>query len=111
MAEAQGKITGKTAFDAADEGDKTALEVVNNYIDYLACGLANYVNGLHPEIISIGGGISKQGDSLLNPLRERIKPEIYGYKHMKEEPVKILACTLGNKAGLIGAAMSAKQVL
>ena len=86
---------------------ETDEDLFDEYINYLACGLANFINGLHPEIISIGGGIAKQGEKLLKPLREMVNKEIYGGEN-KNNKTKIVACTLGYKAGLIGAAMAAK---
>lgn len=96
-----GKVNGRTAFQAAKNGDKTAQEVVDEYISYLACGIANVINTLQPEIISLGGGISKEGENLLVPLRVEVAKEVFG-GHMVTE---IRSCTLGNDAGIIGAAM------
>ncbi len=107
IADREKNITGKTAFDALDQGDPVAKKLIDEYINYLACGLVNFINGLHPEIISIGGGIAKQGEKLLKPLREMVNKEIYGGEN-KNNKTKIVACTLGYKAGLIGAAMAAK---
>ena len=87
-----------------DQGDEEAKRVIDEYTDYLACGLANLINGLQPEVVSIGGGIGKQGERLLAPLRVKVEREIY--KGIKLP--KIVSCTLGYKAGLIGAAMSAR---
>ena len=52
-------VNGKTVFDAADRGDETAQAVVDRYCDYLGAGLVNIVNALAPEVILIGGGISR----------------------------------------------------
>ena len=101
-----GAVSGHTVFDAADKGDDDAKRVIDEYISYLAVGLGNLINGLNPEVVSIGGGIGKQGERLLVPLRERIIPEIY--EGLRNNFSKIVSCTLGYKAGLIGAAMAAK---
>ena len=53
-----GAVDGKTVFDGAATGDKTAKRVVNNYLRYLSEGLANIANTFRPEVILIGGGIS-----------------------------------------------------
>lgn len=100
-------VNGKTAFDGAAAEDKTAKRVVNNYLRYLAEGLANIANTFRPEAILIGGGISAQGDALTKPLQKRLDKLMLG--HGKYAPVKILAATLGNDAGLVGAAMLAKE--
>lgn len=97
----EGKVSGRTAFLAAGIGDQTAQKVVDEYISYLACGIGNLINILQPEIVSLGGGISKEGENLLAPLREEVKKEVFG-GHMVTD---IRQCTLGNDAGIIGAAM------
>ena len=101
----EGIVSGHTVFDAADKGDIEAVKVIDEYTDYLACGLANLINGLQPEILSIGGGIGKQGERLLAPLRVKVEKEVY--KGLKLP--KIVSCTLGYKAGLIGAALSVRN--
>ena len=106
IAKLEGSVSGRTVFDACDKGDLEALKLIDEYTDYLACGIANLINGLQPEVVSFGGGIAKQGEKLLAPLREKVKNEVY--KGIKIP--KIVTCTLGYKAGLIGAAMAAKIV-
>ena len=93
-------VTGKTAFEYKDT-DASANEVVDKYIEYLACGLANLANIFRPEVIMLGGGISKQGENLCAPLREIMDREIFapGYA-----PVKVTVATLGSLAGAYGAA-------
>ena len=100
-------VNGKTAFDGAQSGDKTAKRVVNNYLRYLSEGIANIANTFRPEVILIGGGISAQGETLTKPLQKRLDKLMLG--HGKYAPVKILAASLGNDAGLVGAAMLAKE--
>lgn len=100
------KVTGKVIFDAKDAGDETATAVVAQYIKYLAAGIGNVVNIFQPEIIAITGGISAQGDKLLIPLTELVKKLVFG----GELKTKIVISTLGNNAGIIGAAMLNRQV-
>jgi len=95
-------ISGKTAFSAAKQGDAAAAEVVSEYIDYLACGLANIINIFQPDVCSIGGGICREGDYLLKPLEERVFQEVY--TKTREPKTKLLIAELGNDAGIIGAA-------
>lgn len=100
------KISGKTAFVAAKQGDAAGKKIVEQFIEYLGIGVSNVINMLQPEIVVIGGGISKEGENLLVPLREYVKRNIY----TKEGPItKIMAARLGNDAGIIGAAMLWKQ--
>lgn len=97
------KVDGRTSFDAKDMGDAAAVKVVDDYISYLACGIANIINALQPEVISLGGGVANQGENLLVPLREKVYAEVYGGKG--EKSTRLEQCTLGYKAGIIGAAM------
>ena len=102
MVEKSGKVSGRTAFDAMRAGDKAAKEVVDMYIAYLACGLANIVNIFQPEVVSIGGGISNEGQSLIDMLVPLVKAETYGGGIVKETELRI--AKLGNDAGIVGAA-------
>ncbi len=100
IAAEEGKVSGRTAFDAMRKGDIAGINVVNNYIKYVACGLINLVNALQPEIICIGGGIC---DTLMKPLSKFVQAERYSI-HSKIQ-TKIMKAELGNDAGIIGAAL------
>jgi glucokinase len=100
------KAGGKTSFDAMRAGDKAGSAVVDKYISYLACGLLNVINIFQPEIICIGGGVSKEGDYLLKPLEKIIKKEHYSHNSIQQ--TKICIAQLGNDAGIVGAAMLGK---
>ena len=95
-------VDGRTAFDAMRKGNAAAKEVVDNYIKYVACGLTNVVNIFQPEILCIGGGICKEGDTLLIPLEEHIKRE--RYSKFSSHQTRLCVAQLGNDAGVIGAA-------
>lgn len=97
------KANGLTAFDAMRAGDPSGKAVVDEYISYLACGLINVINVFQPDVLSIGGGISKEGETLLAPLRTHIESE--RYTKYNDKQTVICCATLGNDAGLIGAAM------
>lgn len=97
------KTSGRTAFDASRKGDKAGREVVDMYISYLACGLANMINIFQPEVLCIGGGVCGEGDYLLNPLKELVKVNTYGYE-TQERNTELKIAELGNDAGIIGAA-------
>ena len=107
LAEEEGGVNGKTAFDAMRLGDIAGIEVVNNYIKYVSCGLINLVNALQPEIICIGGGICNEGETLLAPVRAFIDREQYAMNSAKK--TKVCKAQLGNDAGIIGAALLGKQ--
>lgn len=95
-------VNGKTAFDAQQAGDPTGAEVVEKYIGYLATGLINIINIFQPDVLCIGGGIAGQGDNLLTPLRAIIEKE--RFTKYNEKQTKVCIATLGNDAGIIGAA-------
>lgn len=97
------KINAKTPFDAKRAGDKIGAEIVDKYIRDLGEGIINYINIFQPEIILLGGGISKEGDYLLEPLREYVFRYSYGHDFLPR--TKIECALLGNDAGIIGAAM------
>lgn len=102
VAEELGKVNGKVAFIAARRGDKSAEKVVDDYVSYLACGLVNVINLLQPEVLSLGGGISNEGDGLMIPLQKKIDEEVFIHGVGKSTEIRI--AKLGNDAGLIGAA-------
>ena len=106
IAYASGDVNGKTAFDAAKQGDKTALKVVEEYINHVSVGITNLINIFQPEMIAIGGAICKEGDYLINPIIEYCKRESYGADIAAMAEIKI--ASLGNDAGIIGAAMLGK---
>lgn len=95
-------VNGVTAFDAMRKGDAAGKAVVDKYISYIGVGIANNINIFQPEIICIGGGISKEGDNLTVPLKEFVKGENYARNIVKKAEIK--TATLGNDAGIIGAA-------
>lgn len=101
----RGKISGRTAFECARAGDAAAAEVVRMYARYVAEGIVSLENILQPEIISVGGGISREGEYLLGPVREYIE-EVRFNRYMKK--TEIVAAGLHNDAGIIGAAMAAR---
>jgi glucokinase len=97
------RVTGRTAFDAAKCGDETAKRVVENYIGYLAAGIASLAILLRPQAVILGGGVANEGESLLTPLREKLPPLVYGSDIMGVP--EIVGAQLGNDAGIIGAAL------
>ena len=97
-----GKVSGRTAFQAMRAGDDAGREVVEEYIKYLASGLASIINIFQPEILSLGGGVSGEGQYLLDMLVPKVKEQTYGGEYVKATEIKI--ATLKNDAGLIGAA-------
>ena len=101
------KIGGKTAFAAMRAGDKDAEAVVDYYIKHLACGVANLINIFQPDVLLIGGGVCNEGDNLLIPLKKEVRKEIYSADDTLKTDIRI--ATLGNDAGIIGAAALARN--
>ncbi|MBQ8140709.1 MAG: ROK family protein [Clostridia bacterium] len=97
------KINGRTACDAMRTGDEAGKEVYDRYVSYLAAGLTNIVNIFQPEVISLGGGVSNEGQSLIDALMPLIRSEQYGHGFL-DELTEIRIAELGNDAGIIGAA-------
>jgi len=96
------KVEARTIIDAARRKDPLAEEVYTLWIHQLAQGLANVVNFLDPEVIVLGGGVSKAGAFLLEPLQR----EYASYVLYNDLPIpEIKLAVLGSEAGIIGAAM------
>jgi len=94
-------ITAETVATAARQGDRLAGEIIAKAANYLGVGLANLVNIFNPELIIIGGGLSKMGKMLLNPARRVIKERAFG---LPAQTTRIVRARLGSDAGIIGAA-------
>ena len=98
------RVDGRTAFEAMHRGDAAAKAVVERYRDYLADGLANYINIFQPEVIALGGGVSGARDEdLLLPLREMVLEMCFGRE--ADRHTRLVKAKLGNDAGIIGAAL------
>ena len=97
------EVNGKTPFDAAQAGDTVAKEVLAEYIEDLACGLANLINIIQPQVLCIGGGICKQGENLMAPLRDALDREEFTKDASRR--CRVVVAELGNDAGIIGGAM------
>lgn len=96
-------ITGETAFAAAARGDDAAQHVIDEYIRYLRAGIVSIVNIFRPEVVLIGGGVSNAGDTLIDPVNDYVKHHSFASRYVDAPPVR--RATLGNDAGIIGAAM------
>ena len=109
VAAQNGCVEGRTAFDAAVQGDETALGLCRDYVSYLAAGVTNLINILQPEAVAIGGGVAAAPDRLLlTPLREIVERECYP-RHTGQLP-RIVRAELGNDAGIIGAALLKRAI-
>ena len=100
------KVSGRTAFNAAKKGDAAGQGVVDRYLRYVAVGIMNIVTIFQPEKVLVGGGISNEGEYILEPIRDYIRQ----YDYCKtEQHTKIEKAALGNDAGIIGGAFLGAQ--
>ena len=101
-ADREGKVSARTAFNAKVRGDKYGEEIVNEYIFNLAVGITNLINAFQPEIVCIGGGVSNEKSGIAEPVSAIVSTEQYTRHNEKKAQIRI--ATLGNNAGIIGAA-------
>ena len=99
------RLTSKKVYEAALQGDNLALEIFDRTGYYLAAGINSLLNVINPEAVILMGAVANAGDILLNPVRQYLKkmcfPRIF-------EETAVLRGTLGDEAGVIGAAGFAK---
>ena len=93
-------VTGKVAFDYKDV-DVYAKQVVDNYIEKLACGITNYANIFRPQAVILGGGVCAQGDNLIKPLQKIVDKDVFAGELGPKCVVRV--ATLENTAGILGA--------
>lgn len=101
-AEKDGKVSARTAFNAMKKGDEAGKELVDKYIYYLAAGITNMINIFQPEVLSIGGGVCNERENLTVPLMKIVNSE--QYTRNNKNKTRVVTATLGNDAGIIGAA-------
>lgn len=96
------KVDGSVPFECSKSGDVSAIKVVDEYVSNLSEGVLSLLNIFRPEAFILGGGVSAAGETLLNKVKAYCEKFDYGYKgaHIPE----ILIASLGNDAGIIGAA-------
>ncbi len=94
------EISAKSVFDAVKFGDKVAIEVAERFGEYLGKGLAAIAGVVNPEVFVIGGGVSKAGEILF----EYIRPYYMQYAFRSCRDAAFALATLGNDAGIFGAA-------
>lgn len=99
------RVDGKVLFEGVYRGDETAKKVLDAFTGYLGTGLIDLINIFQPEMICIGGGISKTGALLTEPVQKMMARE--SYTRMSKRQPKIVTASLGNDAGIIGAALLA----
>lgn len=103
MAESS-KISARTAFEAFKAGDKAAARVIEKYTDALASGIISLINIFQPDVFIIGGGISGEGQFLIDLLQPKVDAEEFSRDAKKR--ARLCTATCGNDAGIIGAALA-----
>lgn len=94
------KLTSKEVFECAAKGDSLAMEVVDYTVNYLGIGVASLVNIFDPEMVIIGGGVSKAGSILFDKVKKVVHERCFD---VMASSVKIVPAGLGTDAGVIGA--------
>jgi glucokinase len=94
-------VTAADVAAAASAGDELARAVWDETVEALACGLASIVNLFEPELVVIGGGVSRSGEQLLGPARELVRAQAM---RPAGEAAAIVRSALGDRVGVVGAA-------
>ena len=103
----EGRVNAEVVAGAARAGDDVALAIIHEAATYLGLGVTNLVNILNPEVVVIGGGVSKIGDMLFDTVRATVRERaVEGAR----ESVKIVPARLGSDAGIVGAAALALKL-
>lgn len=99
-------ITGALVGEAALKGDAFALWCVAELGRWLGIGLASFANIFDPSVVVVGGGVAGLGDLLLDPARASMREHVVGIG-WRTVP-RVVPATLGNDAGIVGAAVLAR---
>lgn len=102
-------VTGNHVEEAARAGDPDAIGLLSQYADNVALGLAGLANVLDPELIVVGGGLVELGPLLFDPLHAAFLRHVEGAAYRPEIP--IVPAHLGERAGAVGAAVLARELL
>jgi glucokinase len=94
------EITAKTVADAADNGDAACRDAIYHAARVLGIAVANLVTAIHPDMIVIGGGVSRIGELLLDRVREEVHRRV---RMCPPETVKVETSLLSDRAGILGA--------
>lgn len=95
-----GELSAKLVFDSVKAGDKVAIEVAQQFGEYLGKGLAAIAAVVNPQVFVVGGGVSKAGEVIF----EYVKPYYMQYAFHACKNAEFVLATLGNDAGIYGAA-------
>lgn len=100
------RITPELICEAAEAGDEAAREIYEFAGMIIGAGVANIVTALNPRRVVIGGGVAAAGELILDPIRRSMHERVF---LTDANRVEVVPAQLGNNAGLIGAAVWARQ--
>jgi glucokinase len=103
-----GEVVARAVFDAARQGDSLAAQVVREAAEVIGRGVAGVISLANPEIVVLGGSIGQQGDLLLETVHAAVQRWA---QPISAKKIPIVSSTLGEEAGLLGAAYAAYQRL
>lgn len=103
-----GRVSARTAFQGMRQGDKAATTVVEDFLFHLSIGVSNIISLLQPEVLCLGGGVAREGETILTPLRKLVAEQ--SFLTNEQHRTKLIAATLGSDAGIIGAALAAGTI-
>jgi glucokinase len=98
--ESGSRISAKSVYLAAQDGDKLANELIAQLGYYLGVGLANLINIFNPQLVVIGGGVSRMGEMLLTPARKTVRERAF---ELSVKAARVEVSSLGYDAGPLGA--------
>ena len=103
------RVSPKEMAQAARDGDLRLQDAIAQRGAWLGVGVANVVTTIHPELVVIGGGVSRMGDLLLDPVRKAVRERV---RMIPVDDVRIETSLLDEQAGLFGAvALAAESVV
>lgn len=100
-------INAKTISDAAKAGDCLALAALERAGTFIGQAIANYLHIFNPSIIILGGGVSRSGDLLLNPIYASMKKHVMTHDYLTD--LVLTTASLGDEVGLMGALALARS--
>ena len=100
------RLTAAIVYDAAKQGDETALEVVRETARFLGAGIANLLNVFNPDCVVIAGGVTQAGETLFEPLRREVRKRAF---KAAVSACRIVPGSLPGSAGVVGAVATFKQ--
>ncbi|QIN82200.1 ROK family protein [Rubrobacter tropicus] len=99
------QVLGEDVTELAREGDEASIRVLKETGRWLGIGVAGFVNVFNPEVVAVGGGASRAGDLILEPVREEVRLRA---RSPSRDLVEIKEATLGPASGVLGAAALAR---